>query len=81
MSAKLVNRGFIYARTFMMLTSEGVDFSNVRDASKFLLELRDDSIYQLDGNDRARYFWYGIAGFIGVTAILNFSWRLHLRSR
>lgn len=65
----------------MMLSSDGVDFSNVTDASNFLEGLLDDSVYQLDGNARARYFWYGIAALIGVTAILNLRWRLDLRSR
>lgn len=35
----------------------------------------------LDGNARARYFWYGITALIGVTAILNLRWRLDLRLR
>lgn len=65
----------------MMLSSDGVDFSNVTDASNFLEGLLDDSVYQLDGNARARYFWYGIAALISVTAILNLRWRLDLRSR
>ncbi|RHZ47671.1 hypothetical protein CDV55_100445 [Aspergillus turcosus] len=64
-----------------MLSSDGVDFSNITDASNFLGDLLDDTDYQVDGNARARYFWYGIAALIGVTAIGNLAWRLDLRSR
>ncbi|KAJ5683846.1 uncharacterized protein N7477_000191 [Penicillium maclennaniae] len=40
-----------------MLSSEGVDFHNVTEASNFLSDLLDDSVFQLDDNARARYFY------------------------
>ncbi|KAJ5812618.1 hypothetical protein N7474_008919 [Penicillium riverlandense] len=66
-----------------MLSSEGVNFNNETEASDFLSALLDDSVFQLDGNTRARYFWYGIAALIGVMGVWNLCWRidLHLRFR
>jgi hypothetical protein len=64
-----------------MLPSKPVGLSSVMDASNSPEELLDNSVYQFDGNVRARYFWYGIAALIGVTAILNLRWRLDLRLR
>lgn len=64
-----------------MLSPEGVDFSNVTEASGFLSGLLDDSVYQLDGNARARYFWYGVVALIGVLSILNLCWRFNLAPR
>lgn len=64
-----------------MASSEGVDFTNVTEASNFLGELLDDTVFQINGNARARYFWYGVSAFIGVVAIFNLAWRLELRRR
>ncbi|KAJ5489374.1 hypothetical protein N7539_004264 [Penicillium diatomitis] len=64
-----------------MASPEGVDFSNTTDASNFLGDLLDDSVFQIDGNARARYFWYGISALIGVIAIFNLAWRVNLRQR
>jgi hypothetical protein len=64
-----------------MLSSEGVNFNNETEASDFLSALLDDSVFQLDGNTRARYFWYGIAALIGVTGIWNLCWRIDLDLR
>ncbi|KAI2790215.1 hypothetical protein POX_d05721 [Penicillium oxalicum] len=64
-----------------MASSEGADFTNVTEASNFLGELLDDTVFQINGNARARYFWYGVSAFIGVVAIFNLAWRLELRRR
>ncbi|KAJ6084266.1 hypothetical protein N7486_011066 [Penicillium sp. IBT 16267x] len=64
-----------------MLSSEGVNFNNVTEASSFLSDLLDDSAFQLDGNARARYFWYGISAIIGVTGAWNLCWRIDLALR
>ena len=64
-----------------MLSPAGVNFHDVTEASNFLSDLLDDSVFQLDGNARARYFWYGIVALIGVTGIWNLCWRVDLGLR
>lgn len=53
------------------LNASGIDFSNSTQASTFLGEILDDTVFQVDGNMYARNFWYGVCAVIGVCAILN----------
>ena len=64
-----------------MLSPAGVNFHDVTEASNFLSDLLDDSVFQLDGNARASYFWYGIVALIGVTGIWNLCWQVDLGLR
>jgi ferric-chelate reductase len=63
------------------LSAAGVDFSNETQASDFLGQLLDDSIFQIDGNAMGRRFWYGVVVVIGVAAVSHFAWRLSLLRR
>ena len=53
------------------LNATGVDFSNQTQAMDFLGAMLDDSLFQIDGNTYARYFWYGIVVFIALAAVSN----------
>jgi ferric-chelate reductase len=53
------------------LNASGVDFSNSTQAANFLGEILDDTVFQVDGNVHARYFWYGVSAVIGVCGFFN----------
>lgn len=63
------------------LNASGVDFSNATQAMDFLGDMLDDTIFQVDGNAFARYFWYGMVVCIGIAAIHNTIWRVTLKMR
>ncbi|KAK4063529.1 uncharacterized protein Triagg1_9406 [Trichoderma aggressivum f. europaeum] len=63
------------------LTPAGVDFSNETQASDFLQEILDDSVFGPIGNKYARYFWYGVVVVIGIASICNVVQRCVLRMR
>ncbi|RDW88838.1 ferric reductase-like protein like transmembrane component [Coleophoma cylindrospora] len=63
------------------LNSSGVDFSNDTQASTFLGEVLDDTVFQVDANMYARNFWYGACAIIGITAVFNITQRLILSQR
>lgn len=51
------------------------DLNNMTQAMDFLSQMLDDTILQVDGNNYAQYFWYGIVTLIGLASILNLLWR------
>jgi len=53
------------------LTSAGVDFSNATQAADFLAAMLDDTVYQVQGNQYARYFYYCVVVVIALFAISN----------
>ena len=53
------------------LNSTGVDFSNETQAFDFLQQILDDSVFQVTGNQYARYFWYGVVVVIGIAGVFN----------
>lgn len=59
------------APTDAPLNASGIDFSNETDASLFLGEILDDTMFQVDANMYARHFWYGICAVIAAFAIGN----------
>ena len=63
------------------LNASGVDFSNETQAMDFLGAMLDDTVFQIDGNTYARYFWYGMVVFVGVAGISNAIWRATLQMR
>lgn len=56
------------------LTPDGVDFSNRPQAMEFLGAMLDDSVFSVQGNAFARYFWYGTVVVIGLAAFYNIAW-------
>ena len=54
------------------LSPDGVDFSNITQATNFLAEILDDDELKIIGNAYARYFWYGMALVIGIASIFNY---------
>lgn len=65
----------------LVLSAEGVDFSNYTQALKFLSEIIDDEEMKVIGNRYARYFWYGVVFVVGIAAIFHWTTWLVLRSR
>ena len=63
------------------LNDTGVDFSNETQALNFLGEILDDTFLQIDGNNAATNFWYGIAVVLGLAALCNIVWTTTLCSR
>jgi len=63
------------------LNDSGVDFSNETQALNFLLEILDDSVFQVTGNEFARHFWYGVVVVIGIAAIFNAVQKITLKTR
>lgn len=63
------------------LSPAGVDFSNETQASNFLSEILDDTYLQLDGNNAARNFWYGIVVVMAIAGICNVIWQGTLHAR
>jgi len=63
------------------LLATGVDFSNETQASDFLADLLDDSVLQIQGNQYARYFYYGVVVLIGLFAMSNIYNKIIERSR
>lgn len=63
------------------LTAAGVDLSNETQAFNFLQEILDDSILGVQGNQYARYYWYGIVVFVGIVAVINLVDRAILHAR
>lgn len=53
------------------LTTAGVDFSNETQAMDFLSSMLDDTVYQVQGNQYAVYFYYCIIVVIGLFTISN----------
>jgi hypothetical protein len=53
------------------LNASGVDFSDPDQAANFLGEILDDTVFQVDANLHARYFWYGVCAVIAVCAFFN----------
>lgn len=53
------------------LDDTGIDFTNITDATTFLGEILDDTVFQIDGNMYASNFWYGVCGVIAICAFLN----------
>lgn len=66
---------------FTPLSSTGVDFSNETQAFNFLQEILDDSVFQVTGNQHARYFWYGVVVVIGIAGIFNIVETVTLKTR
>lgn len=65
----------------MPLNSSAVDFSNATQAFNFLQEILDDSVFQVTGNQYARYFWYGVVVVIGIAGIINVVETVTLKNR
>lgn len=63
------------------LNSSGMDFSNRTQALDFLGQILDDSVFQVTGNQYARYFWYGVVVVIGIAGIFNFVEMMTLKNR
>jgi ferric-chelate reductase len=63
------------------LNASGVDFSNETQAMDFLGDMLDDTVFQVIGNQYARYFWYGVVVVIGIAAIFNVTQKVELRQR
>jgi len=63
------------------LLSTGVDFSNETQASDFLADMLDDSVLQIQGNQYARYFYYGVVVLIGLFTMSNIYNKIIERSR
>lgn len=63
------------------LTAAGVDFSNETQAMDFLADILDDSVLGVQGNQYARYFWYGVVVVIGIATLFNAGERLILHTR
>lgn len=63
------------------LNASTFDLINATQAMDFLSQMLDDTILQYDGKSFARYFWFGIVTFIGITAVYNLFWRLNLKMR
>lgn len=53
------------------LNASGVDFSDPDQAADFLGEILDDTVFQVVGNQHARYFWYGVCAVIATCALSN----------
>jgi ferric-chelate reductase len=53
------------------LNDTGVDLSNETQAANFLLQILDDSEFQVIGNGFARYFWYAMVVFMAIAATFN----------
>ena len=69
------------APTDAPLNASGIDFSNSTQASDFLGEILDDTVFQVDGNMYARNFWYGVCAVIAVSAFFNFTQKITSRMR
>ena len=69
------------APTDAPLDASGVDFSNATQASDFLGEILDDTVFQVDGNMYARCFWYGLCAVIAVSAFFNFTQKMTVKIR
>ena len=63
------------------LNSTGVDFSNETQAFDYLQQILDDSVFQVTGNQYARYFWYGIVVVIGIAGVFNVVETVTLKNR
>jgi ferric-chelate reductase len=63
------------------LNSSCVDFSNRTQAIDFLGQILDDSVFQVTGNQYARYFWYGVVVVIGIAGVFNIVETVTLKSR
>ena len=63
------------------LLSTGVDFSNETQASDFLADMLDDSVFQIQGNQYARYFYYGVVVLVGLFTVSNIYNKVIERSR
>ena len=63
------------------LNALGIDFSNSTQASTFLGEILDDTVFQVDGNMYARNFWYGVCAVIGTCALFNLMQKATTRMR
>lgn len=55
----------------MPLNASGVDFTDPDQAAGFLGQILDDTVFQVDGNVHARYFWYGVCAVIAASALHN----------
>ena len=64
-----------------VLNATGVDFKNQTQALDFLAEMLDDTVFQVVGNQYARYFWYAIVACIGVASACNLASKATLRMR
>lgn len=53
------------------LNDTGVDFSNETQGANFLLQILDDSEFQVIGNEYARNFWYAMVVFMAIAAVFN----------
>lgn len=53
------------------LISAGVDFSNETQAMDFLSSMLDDTVYQVQGNQYAVYFYYCVIVVIGLFTLSN----------
>ncbi len=69
------------APTDSPLNASGIDFSNSTQASTFLGEILDDSVFQIEANMYARNFWYGACAIIGICAISNVTQKAIVRMR
>ncbi len=63
------------------LNASGIDFSNNTQASDFLGEVLDDTVFQVDGNTYARNFWYGVCAVIGTCAFFNLAQKITFKMR
>jgi ferric-chelate reductase len=69
------------APTDSPLNASGIDFSNSTQASMFLGEILDDTVFQVDGNMYARNFWYGVCAVIGTCTFFNVAQKITFRMR
>lgn len=62
------------------LSAAGVDL-NQTQAADFLDDILDDTVFQVTGNQYARYFWYGVVVVIGIAGLLNIAQKATLEMR
>lgn len=53
------------------LNASGIDFSNSTQASTFLGEILDDTVFQVNANMYTRVFWYGVCSVIATCSFFN----------
>lgn len=63
------------------LNDTGVDFTNSTQASTFLGDVLDDTLFQIEANRYARYFWYGVCTLIGICAFSNLVQKMTTKMR
>ncbi|CZT17577.1 related to ferric reductase (metalloreductase) [Ramularia collo-cygni] len=65
----------------VVLSADGIDFSNSTQAAEFLDDLLNDDELKIIGNNYAKYFWYGVVVIVGLATLANFLNWLTLQGR